>query len=142
MTQKKENKMERVTQWDAELTQWDAEQGRTVESHDVDQVKVDAIIGDMLNASSWSYGPVLLVANNGGGSIILDGHHRIAALQRLIDAGGAPGWIYDGIPAYELGVDDYEAILLAVPDACTLDEYDIHIYVGEDETYASARLRV
>lgn len=69
--------------------------------HDVEPEKVQAMLAAVAHAGHWELPPILVVASEGNGALILDGHHRAWVAQRL-------GWC---IPAYVIARSDYDRII-------------------------------
>ncbi|MFA5525923.1 MAG: ParB/RepB/Spo0J family partition protein [Acholeplasmataceae bacterium] len=93
----------------AYLTQIEAA-GRYDRQHPTDPERVAALVAHVRSVGRWDLPPVVVVADEGNGYAILDGHHRVAAAEvlacdpeRAVDA--------QTIPAYVVETAEYCLIL-------------------------------
>jgi ParB-like chromosome segregation protein Spo0J len=92
-------------------------------AHGVDRARVEAIVAAI--RAGVGVPPVLAVEDVGNGAVVLDGHHRLAAMSQIAREDGTA---LDA-PAYIVTMDDYCALLDAefggeMPDRmCDIDRY-------------------
>jgi hypothetical protein len=104
--------------------------GRADVQHATDEAQFAAIEAHYESTDdAWPYPPVLVVEDEGNGATILDGHHRVRLARE---------WGLTDIPAYEISVSDYCALLEEHFDGSTpnrLSDLDAHI-LCDGEVYS------
>ena len=78
--------------------------------HEIDYDRVDSLLTYLRESGCYNLRPVLVLEDEGNGVTVLDGHHRLAAVNQWMDTPDRP---YDitTIPVYVICVADYCRLL-------------------------------